>query len=477
MTNEVTVRGRFEDGIAGPLGKLRQRFDEIGGPGASATLFGVAGAKAIGAGFNLIGEAADKAVEFVGDVISEGIKGEESMARLTTSLKDNARGWDGNVASIEDAIHANLRLGFSDDEQRDSLARLVASTHDVTEARRVMSVAMDLARFKGISLSEATDALTKVEGGSYRMLKTLGIQLEKGASQTEALAAVERVANGQAEAYAETTGGKLARAQATINDAMEKAGEALLPALGDALEGVTVVASAVGDGIGAITGVLGQLGDAVANVIHPTVKLTDEEVKAALAFDRVGESSVHALKVDVPEATAVATSAVSKGVDAVIAKLRGEIQAYDDLKRANADVKKKLPDLERALAKAHGAEARRIREEILLTEALAAKAYNAWLKLQKLGHTLVEHGRAEGGPVLAGQTYRVGERGPETLVMGGNDGWIIPNGGSGAGGGGGRGGGAPVVVQARIRDRVLFELIDEHLYWDVRSSSTGSAAT
>lgn len=41
--------------------------------------------------------------------------------------------------------------------------------------------------------------------------------------------------------------------------------------------------------------------------------------------------------------------------------------------------------------------------------------------------------RAGGGPVQAGETYTVGERGPETLVMGPSSGYVMPNsGGSGA---------------------------------------------
>jgi hypothetical protein len=39
--------------------------------------------------------------------------------------------------------------------------------------------------------------------------------------------------------------------------------------------------------------------------------------------------------------------------------------------------------------------------------------------------------RASGGPVLPGSIYTVGEKGPETLVMGSQGGNIIPNGGAG----------------------------------------------
>ena len=46
-------------------------------------------------------------------------------------------------------------------------------------------------------------------------------------------------------------------------------------------------------------------------------------------------------------------------------------------------------------------------------------------------------GRASGGPVVAGGTYRVGEAGEETLVMGRNGGgYVIPHASGGSGNGG-----------------------------------------
>jgi hypothetical protein len=37
-------------------------------------------------------------------------------------------------------------------------------------------------------------------------------------------------------------------------------------------------------------------------------------------------------------------------------------------------------------------------------------------------------GRASGGPVTAGGTYLVGERGPELLTIGSSSGYVTPNG-------------------------------------------------
>ena len=52
-------------------------------------------------------------------------------------------------------------------------------------------------------------------------------------------------------------------------------------------------------------------------------------------------------------------------------------------------------------------------------------------------NALARAGRQHGGPVLAGEAYVVGEAGPELLVMGGQSGMVIPNGGIGVPAGGG----------------------------------------
>jgi hypothetical protein len=60
--------------------------------------------------------------------------------------------------------------------------------------------------------------------------------------------------------------------------------------------------------------------------------------------------------------------------------------------------------------------------------------YNTRLNLRITGATVTSDGdligvsgpRASGGPVSTGQTYLVGEQGPELLTMGGN-GYVTPN--------------------------------------------------
>lgn len=201
---------------------------------AAMNRMGMVAKGALVAGFAAAGYAA---VQFVGDSLAAFREEEVGIAKLGASLQANVENWDGNTDAIEQQIGAMVRsTGFSDGAMRESLTRLVGATKDVDKAFRLQAVAMDLARFKGISLEDASTALIKVEGGQYRALKELGIVLEKGASQTEALAAVQKVAGGQMAAYAETTAGKTEILNNRLEDMQEEIGSRLTPALTTATE-------------------------------------------------------------------------------------------------------------------------------------------------------------------------------------------------------------------------------------------------
>lgn len=196
----------------------------------------------IGAGigmFNLLSGAISGTVDW----LAKGVQGARDeaagMARLTQSLRQNVDGWDGNTEAIEKQVRASAQLGFADDELRDSLARLVGATHDVNAAFNLQRTAMDLARFKKIDLAEATDALIKVEGGQYKMLKGLGIVLKKGATQTEALAAVQKVAGGQAATYMKEGAGKAELLAQKMDDLGESIGAVAVGPLADITSGLS----------------------------------------------------------------------------------------------------------------------------------------------------------------------------------------------------------------------------------------------
>lgn len=178
---------------------------------------------------HLVTNAVRKVIDVFGDATAAAREEEDSVARLTTSLEQSVPGWDGNTEAIERTLQARMRLGFSDDEQRESLSRLVGATHDVTKALDLERVAMDLARFKRIGLLEASEALIKIDGGQFRALKALIGSTDDIKTAEEALAAVRKVAGGQAEKIANTNSGKLLASQVKFGEALEKLGAVTMP--------------------------------------------------------------------------------------------------------------------------------------------------------------------------------------------------------------------------------------------------------
>lgn len=233
--NQVRIGVGVKDNATKPIKGISDAFHRLQTQGGKGFAIG-AGAATTAKAFSLLDSAASGVINVLGDAIKAAMADEESVNRLGTSLRANVAAWNGNTAAIEKNILAAQRLGFDDETLRDSLTVLVGATHDVTRAQEIQAIAMDLARFKGVDLRTASEALIKVEGGHYRALAQLGIKLKEGATQTEALAAVQKIAAGQAEAYANTLSGKVAAAQIKFSEQLEDIGKKALPAVADGLE-------------------------------------------------------------------------------------------------------------------------------------------------------------------------------------------------------------------------------------------------
>ena len=263
MPNQVRV-GFGITGASKASSDLDKLKDKITGI-QKAGLGGVSKGIAIGVGIGVV-NATTRAVAGLGDAIGDAMQAavadQASQQKLNSSLKANVAGWDGNTKAIERTLEARMALGFSDDEQRDSLAKLTAATGDVNKALALQRTAMDLARFSGKSLEDATGDLVKVQAGSFRALKGLGIELDKNATSAEALAAIQKVVTGQAKDYASTMAGKVLVAQTKMNEAMEKLGYIIAPAAADAMSGFVDVLEGVGSGVENVGDVLGDFADA-----------------------------------------------------------------------------------------------------------------------------------------------------------------------------------------------------------------------
>jgi hypothetical protein len=211
----------------------------------------------IGAGtmaFNALSTGVGFAVDVLGDAVTAAMEEEAAIATLTRAIEENDRAWDGNIDAVEDVIDARQALAFADDEQRDSLQRLVSVTGDINKALELQRTAMDLARLRGMDLATAGDLIGKVYAGNLGTLSRYGIVLAKGTTATEALAEIQRRAAGQAEAYADTTQGRFLQAQLAMNNAMEELGTLILPVVSELAVFAAGALRELGRVIGEVTG-------------------------------------------------------------------------------------------------------------------------------------------------------------------------------------------------------------------------------
>ena len=438
MPNQVTVRygSKGAKQVTGEIRSVHDAFNRLQKQGAKGFGIGV-GATVTAAAFNLVGQAIGGVTNLIGDSVEAYKEEERSVAKLNTSLKANVAGFDGQTGAIEKVIARREKLAFSDEDLRNSLALLVAATHDTNKALDIQTTAMDLARLKGISLADASTALIRVEGGQYRALKGLGIALKDGATQTEALAAVQKVAQGQAAAYADTLDGKLTAAQIRMNDKMEEFGKGfaelqanlattvvdtldwadairqadrLLPGFAHGTDAQRAALKALADSLLHATDEVENHGDALIGLRTPQKAVTDG----------IGQQS-YALRI------------LADAFQRTTGTVQDQIDALEDLDRAGKAQKAidALEEWRKATGKLN-AEQQKL-YDLLVKNYQRAKLFAG---ITFAGGGLVFTGiptsgkRASGGPVSAGKAYTVGEKGIETFVPAQN-GTIVPHGAAG----------------------------------------------
>lgn len=166
------------------------------------------------------------------------------------------------TAQVEAAITAGQDRAFSDTQTREALQSLVTATGDVTTSTQLLSVAQDVARFAGVDLATAADAIAKAQAGQDTQLARLIPGLAKGATATDTIANASKAAAGQADLFAASTEGMAERNGDALGELGETIGSVLLPVLDALLPAIIPILQA-----------LGKLVTAVLPVLIPLVKL------------------------------------------------------------------------------------------------------------------------------------------------------------------------------------------------------------
>lgn len=279
---------------------------------------------AAAAGLGAIGLAVDKSVK-------AALAAQTSQARLASVFKAAGLSAAASAAQIDKAQKSGENLGFTSEQTSQSLGGLITATGSVKTAMSDLSVAQDLARFKGQDLTSTTQMLAQAMAGSQRATHALGITIiptttnvqalknahvlltnaagqaalahaklmDKMATGQAVIAAVTAKVKGQAQAFAQTAAGSMEVFRAKLTQLEVTIGDALLPALTRVVGGLSSLvswlqssASAQGIAAGAVT-VLKDAFAALVSVGQSVVAFYEQNKTLVLAVGAaVGAATV-----------------------------------------------------------------------------------------------------------------------------------------------------------------------------------------
>jgi hypothetical protein len=168
------------------------------------------------------------------DGVKAAIQDEQAQLRLASALKTATGATDAQIKATEDMIlKTSLATGVADDQLRPAFQRLAVSTKDTVEAQKLLNLALDISKGKGIELETVANALGRAQDGNTTALGRLGLGLSKAELSTLSFTQVQEklsdLYGGAAAANAETFQGKIDRLKVGFDEAKESLGTALLP--------------------------------------------------------------------------------------------------------------------------------------------------------------------------------------------------------------------------------------------------------
>jgi len=203
------------------IAKLTKKFDDFGKKAAKSFKIAITATAAL-------------AVKIGTDAVQAAIDDSKSQVILANALKTTANANGQLTIEAEKYIEATmLRVNVADEKLRGSLAQLLISTGDLTEAERLQTIALDVAGATGKDLSAVTIAMTKANEGNVDALKRLSPELSgliyKGMKAEEAFVLLGAAYGGTAEALANLD--PLTNLKLQYGEVLETLGYELLPVI------------------------------------------------------------------------------------------------------------------------------------------------------------------------------------------------------------------------------------------------------
>lgn len=420
---------------------LGKADNEVSGFGDKLGKFG----KMAGAAFAAAGAAA---AAYAGKLLVDGVKAaiedEAAQKKLANALHGATGATDEQVAATEKYItQLSLATGVSDSELRPSLERLARATGDITKAQELQSLAMDVSAGTGKSLEAISNALGKAYEGNTASLGKLGLGLStaelKSMSMEEVTARLGDLFGGQAYAAANSFQGKMDRLGVAFDEAKETVGsyvvDAVTPLVSGFVDNVIPAMSETADKLGTV---LGPAFENIAKFIGENVVPIAKELWAFFSGVIVPGivNTVKPILVGLGSAFGTIAEKIKENKDKLAPLFELFKTIYTFIYKYLAPVIGDVLGLAfKILGKAIGAVIDLVANLVNLFATIISKIIEfgkavADSPVGQFVGKIIDGFRAEGGPVRAGGSYIVGERGPE-LFTPRTSGTIIPNGAGG----------------------------------------------
>jgi len=303
MPDALEIVARFTADTADLEQGAEKAKGAIGGIGPGALVAGAAVVAGVGI-----------AVTAIAEMTQAAAADRDEQAKLEAAITAAGAATATSTDQVNAAIAASQARAFTDSETRDALQSLVTATGDVTKSTELLSTAQDIARFAGVDLATAADAVAKAQAGNAGALAKLIPGLDKGTNATETLANAQKMAAGQAELFASSTEGQMAIASDSFSELGETIGGAFLPILDELVPAIVPVIE-----------ILGELIKAVMPPLIAIIKVAVEAIKIILGvlkqfFDIAGQvaSAVSAKLTPVLNALGPVLDAVGKAIGGVV---------------------------------------------------------------------------------------------------------------------------------------------------------------
>jgi phage-related protein len=184
--------------------------------------------------------------------VEAAVEAQKSQARFESQMRASGKSLKAHGDRIEEVIQKHSRLaGIDDEDLSDAFTNILRVTGNVDKSMKLLNLTMDFARAKNMDVAKAGELVGKVAGGNVGILSRYGIQVEKGATATQALGLLQEKFAGQAKAYGETAAGAQERFAVAVENLQEKVGEKLLPVLTEVTNKVATFVGEMESGEGA----------------------------------------------------------------------------------------------------------------------------------------------------------------------------------------------------------------------------------